>query len=384
MHRHNTGAAIMIAVAGVTLSLWNYLGFSLALAKPEAFSQTGFSSLEAIETDAERELASGHTDEALAAARAAYRLTPIADGALAIAARAFPPGPQRARAIAVGLRLTRHDALLNLAKLEQSAQVGDVTGMVVDADYLLRSEPALGATIGPALIKESRNPEFASAFARDLATRPPWRTRFLQSIGRNPADGKEVLDLLMRLKRLKAPADESELAPFFALGGRSLPPRDLRAAWIAIDSGVDKGAAARPVYDDRFSGLSGVRPFNWMLYASPNADVRITNGLEVRGEGGATLPVAVEEIILATGRHRIAAMAATIDDAAFGRLTIDLECLDGRALGSTTSKVGNSSTVISLDVYVPPDCPAERLYLISDPEFGQDRNVFRVSRLTVD
>ena len=321
------------------------------------------------------------------AAAGAFRHSPIQAGALAVVAAVDQQrGAARTadRLVADGAAISRRDRLLNLLILGRSARSHDVAAMALDADVALRTNVEAREEIWPALFEEAANPAFAQALARRLASSPPWRLRFVQALGNDPAYERGAFQLLMALRRIGSPANVEESASYFTTGGRALPARELRRRWLMLDPALDRRSINALVYDGGFDGLGGSPPFNWSMASEDGLEADIAEGrLTVRLTAERSLRVAQQLLVLPTGSHKLRIAGAAIDGTDAARAVITLSC-GSRPLLNHELILILHPRVVALPFDVPPDCDGIWLGIDAQRRLGEPSLAFMIDGVRID
>jgi hypothetical protein len=276
--------------------------------------------------------------------------------------------------------LGHRDRLGNLALLKLKADNHDLYEMIGQADIVLRTSPIDGIPVTKALGEEAREPDFAAMLATRLATRPPWRLMFLQTIESNPQQADAAWQVLAHLKATSAPPTSEEVAPYFWISGRQLDPLTARARWDMFF-----GNLANPdrtaINDGGFEGKSGPPPFAWYLPQGGHIAAALrpypagSNGhalfADYDGIGEALLTTQQTLFRPGTGFLSFKALLDEGDDKQ--RALVTLTCIgSGINAGRQRFIVQQSAHIFRVQFRVPDrNCPSQRLDFWGQPNLAQ-------------
>ncbi|MGW8281555.1 hypothetical protein ACWGK7_18945 (plasmid) [Sphingomonas aurantiaca] len=295
---------------------------------------------------------------------AAVPALPIAWTALAAEARRRGAVGEARGYLGIADRWTRRDTATQDMAYRDAVSRGDMAAAMRHADPLLRRgrmRSALFADIGTRL----SDPATAAAFAVLLARAPGWRADyFATAANTTPAVGIDAL--LVRLHRLESPLIRAEAQPLLAgliARGQATTAFEIWRRYLAPSATTgalpwpDAAARAAPT------------PFDWRFTREAEPFVTI-DGDRLTIEGGTTggsIDVAIQTLVPAPGRYRMAADAAMPAD----RWRWSLAC-NGQVLvssrpiteGDITVPAGCGNTVLKLTLWGGSDAASiERVRL---------------------
>ena len=401
LRRRDLIGAAVVAVVGCALVVGQTFSMSLGAMRPGTLLRSGLASVDvrqylARERVEKGDLASLNAGRKLAID--AYRQSPVALPALdtiLLADTALGRSGEVNAILDSAQRLAVRQPTFNLLRLRRAATRGDPEEMALDADYLLRTDRRGGAQILPGLIAESDHPAFAAALAARLATRPQWRAAYLQAAGLSVDHRAGTLAVLRALHASGSGPASSEVAPYFAIGGRDLPVAQLRAQWLELDPAADHAAAREAIYDGGFAMLGGSTPFNWAFNSAAfdfdqTQDNAGQRGLTIRPRRPSPERVASQVLLLAPGRHMFDLVAGLDAGASSGdrdvpTVRVTVTCLGtNRVVGRIGLALGTAMRGYAFPLFVPADCAGQTLAIDSDPTPASSPAAFRLADFRID
>ena len=252
-------------------------------------------------------------------------------------------------------RRAKRDRLAQLWLLQRRAGQGRYRDAVIHADGLMRAWPnEMRAPVTRMLSAMAVDPNAGKAIAADLATDPPWRTRFLIDLSRNVPDLTAPFTVFSALQDSKQPPRSIELQAYIDRLVRERLYQAAYVTWVQLlpQTGM-KGLG--DLYDGDFNGLPGPPPFNWQLPRLKGASVELDPAPEGAsggpgggalhlsfGGGAAPVVLARQLLVLPPGRYRLLGEARTQRfESALG-LTWTLRCAEGsKGLAGETGPIND-------------------------------------------
>jgi tetratricopeptide (TPR) repeat protein len=215
----------------------------------------------------------------------------------------------------VGSR-THRDVLAEAWLFERLSHRGDYRQALVHLDSLLRTYGRGWRQISPLMVAVASRPDALPAFSETLATKPPWRRRFIQEIAARAESPAVALNLLSLLQESKAPPVREEYA---AVVNRLIQDRGFELAYVTWVMSLPDSRLTRLgfIYNGEFDNLPDPEPFNWDLRSGRGAFSEISQGdggtlLHATWTGSGSPPVAARQLLLLspgvyrlTGRQRV-------------------------------------------------------------------------------
>lgn len=155
-----------------------------------------------------------------------------------------------------------------------SIRHGDYANAMPHMDAILRAMPDLLAQLYPVLASLTVNPQAFKALTDFLATSPPWRTEFLNSLSARLPDGARLIQLYAALTDQKSSPTASELAPFLNRLIKDGKFAEALQVWRNRLPSELRANQAAPFNRDFELPLDGL-PFNWLITTVSGADVQI-------------------------------------------------------------------------------------------------------------
>ena len=375
-------ASAALALMVVTLAVW-WIGRSLV--DPVASSHSAAALLRgtgAKRLDASDDRLALQAPEPAAVERARILVAsePLAAEAyavLALDARQAGQEDRAARLMELAASWWPRDLLVQSWLLERSLRRGDRDAAVARFDLIARVRPdtldAMTEAVAPVLV----DPAFADAFARRLAARPPWRTRFIDIAVRQWRAPAGVIGLLDRLQTPPSLLDPAEMRPYLTKLLATEQPDKAYLAWLRSLPQA-RLASLGYLYNGRFQYPVSDMPFDWQMPSIPSAQATVSGApsqrvLTVGLFGGrVALQPVQHDLALAPGSYRLTGRVSTDRLEAEHGVRWRLACLDapGRVLASselfrgsfgwrdfatdfTLEEGGCSTQVLGLEVYAP-------------------------------
>jgi tetratricopeptide (TPR) repeat protein len=339
--------------AAVGLLGWGILVSALAdqrsADQPEAALRIRPDDSQALASLADRRMASGDIATAQSLARRAIVADPMeltAFRTLAQAAAAEGRAPKADELMTIAGRRAKRDRPAQLWLLQRRAAQGRFDDAVAHADGLLRAWPIeMRGPVTRLLSAMAVDPDAGKAIAADLATDPPWRTRFLIDLSRGTSDLAAPFTVFSALQDSKQPPRDLELQAYIDRLVREGLFQAAYVTWVQLlpPKGMN---GLGDLYDGGFDGLPGPPPFNWQIPRIKGGSIRLDPGPGGSGGGalhlsfgGGPAPVVLTRqlLVLPPGRYRLLGQArADRLDSALG-LIWTVRCAEGsrQAAGQT-------------------------------------------------
>ncbi|WP_343789177.1 hypothetical protein [Brevundimonas kwangchunensis] len=337
--------------------------------------------------------------EILAKAAEALLVTGDVDGSITLSDAALAKAPFNVRALRVrGLaassngQVNQADEILTLAGnwslrddpshtwlIQQRLRQGNYASAFAHAETLVRRRPDLyDRTFRLFTTAAKLDTRAAPILANLLATRPPWRASYLQSLYND--EGMPVLiSLGILLQNTEAPLTDAELRDIYQVLLRQsrLPAlRYLRAHLRrpALQPFVDNGRFAAPL-------STALQPFGWSLATGPGIELLVSedevsdDNLALRASYRALAPATmVSQLMTLSSGAYLFSLRERVPAAAEGaRFEWRVVCLESnREILRHTTDLGNSSQdtwrSASIAMSVPSeDCQTQQLLLDARP-----------------
>lgn len=274
-------------------------------------------------------------------------------------------------------RRAKRDRPAQLWLLQRRAEQGRFGEAVAAADSLLRAWPIemRGPVTKLLSVMAASSPAAGKAIAADLATDPPWRTRFLIDLSRGVSDLSAPFAVFSALQDSKRPPRDIELQSYIDRLVREGLYQAAYVTWVQLlpPEGM-KGLG--DLYDGNFNGLPGPPPFNWQIPKIKGGYVELAQAPSGPGGGalhlsfgGGVAPIVLTRqlLVLPPGRYRLFGQVHTDRfDSALG-LTWTLRCAEGSRevsgeTGPITESAGWSPIAAEFEVRAT-DCSAQWLTL---------------------
>ena len=334
---------------------------------------------------AERQLAAGDIDAAVASARQLLAAEPLEGRAFRVLAEAASKQGDDARALAlyrIAERRSPRDIRTRAWLFEHALRAGDYPAALAQVDALLRTSPQQGRVLLPMLAQMAADPEFADALAQLLARRPPWRGSLLSTLqrGKDPQATDVVLSALHREGGL----DDAEFDGWIASLLRQGRWGEAYGRWVGT---LDLDDGALPlVYNGGFSQAPGGRGFDWRMLRIPGVSMefvpdRGADGLVAHAtfRGRAAPQVNLEQpLLLGPGSYRFSARVRAASLRSERGLEWTITCLGQRQPLAISEPLEGSFgwRTVEMDVAVPDsDCEGQWLRLRNPVPAGSIQRV---------
>lgn len=373
------GLALAVGLLGWTVTV-SALADRDSADRPQAALRIRPNDADALGSLADQRLGQRDTAGAEALARRAIVADPMSLTAfrtLGLAAVAAGREGEADALLTIAGRRAKRDRPAQIWLIQRRAAQGRYPEAVAHADGLLRAWPIeMRAPVTKLLsAMAAGDPEAGKAIAADLATDPPWRTRFLIDLSRDVSDLAAPFTVFSALQDSKRPPRDIELQAYIDRLVREGLYQAAFVTWVQLlpPEGM-KGLG--DLYDGNFDGLPGPPPFNWQLPRIKGGFVELAAAPGGPGGkalhlsfGGGVAPVVLARqlLVLPPGRYRLFGQARTTRfESALG-LIWTLRCAEGsRATAGQTGAVLDSPAwgPIAAEFEIrPADCSAQWLTL---------------------
>lgn len=265
--------------------------------------------------------------------------------------------------------LSRRDLGTQVALIEFAAADGNVTQALRHYDIALRGSDAADQLLMPVLVQATRDPKVATALQPMLATRPPWRMRFVYSLiearpwaptfmpvllsARLSAKDAQERDFLRRaMQGLVADGKIDDAVRLYTIAAHAPPAAGIRNADFV------HGDALAPfdwdlVDDAGLSGLTGP------VDGAPKGNV-----LSLISDNERHGVVARQLLLLPSGSHILRFRAGAIPSERDAAPVVQLSCI-GKS-NDTLARIvppptAVSGTIVSQAIMIPEGCRAQWL-----------------------
>jgi hypothetical protein len=306
-------------------------------------------------------------------------LNPAALRVMAEVAMSRGDQPRAMALFAAAERWSRRDVVTEAMLLDDALRRGDAAGAARRADVVLRFSPGSATGVFPALKGMVEHGPGQPAVVASLATRPPWRSSFLNYLSLTTTQPPVALDVLSRLADAGSPPSADEVTPLL---NRLVADHRYLDAFIAWRQFLPPGSTLMTgnIRDPSFGIPSGTPPFSWALQSGPGAAAEILQGptpasgrehaLRVTYDGVSATEPARQLLVLSPGTYRLTVEAYVASPLPAARLTWNLTCAGGGpALGATADTALDPGwTTLSADLTVPASgCEGQWLALKATP-----------------
>lgn len=375
--RIGTAVAVLLAL----LTGWRLLGLGLADrladADPEGALAWRADHPLALTRRAEQLAADGQTAAALALARRALRLDPLAARAYRLLAEAAVArgDPQGAHVLyRIVARHDPRDLATRIWLLNRHLALQDATAAVGDLDALLRAAPRLLPGLTATVIGLASLHETQAALVAALARDPPWRASVLGLVVAQAVDRDAVARLLARLRLAPGGVDPALDRAWIE---RLIRDRQFVPAYLAWVEGLapDENRAIGNLFNGDFAQAPSNQGFDWRI--DPVNGARAERLPADPPASGLALRLAFDDqrvafahlrqlLLLAPGQYRFEGLVK-LDELRNDRgLVWEIACAeDGRVIVSSAALAGTAPWhQLAFDFALPAtDCQAQWLRL---------------------
>lgn len=221
---------------------------------------------------AERQLADGQHEQAVASARRLVAVEPLEGRGFRVLAEAAHQSGDASQALAlytIAARRSPRDIAARAWLTQHHLDNGDFRAALEQIDKILRIAPKQQATLLPILAQLARDPKFAEELARSLQQRPQWRERFLtvlQKQGDAPAT-QRVMSALQQEGGLSDAEFDRWIDQLIAQGRWG----EAYSRWAGTLA--TRGLRLTPVYNGQFETDPSSRGFDWRVTRIPGVGV---------------------------------------------------------------------------------------------------------------
>lgn len=245
-----------------------------------------------------------------------------------VAATAAGEQARGARLLAYAEGLSRRDLPTQLALIEGAVAREDIATALRHYDTALRTGDNADQLLLPVLVAASRDPAIAARLAPILASRPPWRLRFVYVLITAqpwaptfvPLVRAARLDVNVPLERDFLSRAATGLVATNRLGDAAALYR--QATGRGPPAGIRNGS---------FTGEDRIAPFDWIITDEPGlggvkgaVGAVVPGALSLTADPGRTGPVARQLLMLPPGPHRLHFVVGNVTGA--DRSSVLLSC----------------------------------------------------------
>ncbi len=276
------------------------------------------------------------------------------------------------------VKRSRREAVAVFWLMSDSFERGDFSGVVENADILLRTQPDLQPQVMTDLGALAAIPEGRSVLTTMLAKRPSWRASFFNALPKNIRYAGTPYALMTALKNAGSPPSSSEVVPYVnALIGAGLV-RYAHDIWLELVQHQDRSRASLLINSNFAKAPSGL-PFDWSVMRGQNATFDFTplgdqeGGRSVEfefGVGRVQFPELSQIVVLEPGHYQL---IGEVQGAIRAKRSLRwaIRCWRGKELAQTEMLYGGTTRPwrsFELNIEVPDqdDCRAQQLRLFHD------------------
>jgi hypothetical protein len=319
----------------------------------------------------------GDLDAAKALAARALLRNPLDDRALVmlgfIAEKKGDHQTADAIAKAAGTRSWRNP-VTQLWLFERDVRRGEFASALTHADAMMRVSYDYRQLLLPSLAGFTTDDRTIGPLADMLATNPPWRSGFLQSLSGSLANRARLDKLFELLAHSKSPPSDAELTAYLKRLVRDGEYAKAHEVWLGTLPADERSESAL-LYNADFRAPIDGTPFNWELASTPGADVQLvtlqgakSKVLRLQFSGARITPfTAAQLMLLAPGDYRLTGQVKTTKLNTQRGLWWRIVCQGKPATELAHSDLVSGSmpwTDFTVDFTVPAEaCSAQRLEL---------------------
>jgi len=331
---------------------------------------------------AKGEMSTGQSHAWAGRARRSVESSPLSASMIRIIAT-DPTRPRAYQLLGIAERVSRRDALMQLALVEAAVASGQVGQALRHYDRALSVYPDLRPTLFPVLASAIAEPAIRADLARIAYERRPWINSFLAYAARQSASPSSVASLLEQIGSV--PGASQDLREHAAvLAGRFVGAEDYASAHqLALRSaGSDAAWIDRPSFAPA-TWAQPTRPLTWATAETEgvNAQLDPDNAVMVSAGPGSAGMAMFRVLLPRPGRYQFSVTSEPPLDGtapAGGRWT--LFCLRGH--GQTAVPLADIAltpgrkAAVAQSIIVPANCAAVRLdFAVDNSEGGTDAGV---------
>jgi len=333
-------------------------------------------------------LAGTDLDAAHAYAQRAIAHNPLDDRSLVIAALGATSTNQIARADALFAHittLTRRQPLAETWMFDVAVAHGRYAEAIGHADAALRRRTGADAEVMPALIAVTDGSAVLPAFARELASNPPWRPAFFRAFARSK-DGN-ALALIEAMRRSGDHPGPVEVA---AMASQQIAAGNVGGARAVWQKGF--GRPLPPLLSPNFESATQLGDFGWSILVKGGAQVVARSegkghALEVEPSNTAKRPLRVvqQAMLLDGGRHAIRFEGRSVEGGDTVA-TMVVRCAgDDLELGRASVPAAQTWSETRFVFGVPAaDCPIQKLVIEAVPNLTQGGTPALIDNIRVE
>lgn len=367
------GRAVVMAVAALLLGWWTVrdaLVEALARQRPNVALRLDPTDAVALATDFRLKIANHPPSPAALHDWAMRARTSLAGAPLSASmvrmVASDPATPQSKQLLQLAERISRRDALLQIALIEAAVFAGRIDLALTHYDRALSIYPDTRPLLFPVLASAIEQPAVRAGLIDVTHRRRPWIGAFLAYAVQQAPSAHAVADLLTRLDHGSNayPGVKGEEA---ALAVRLLASHDYRTAHALAQRSIGSDAAAidRPGFSTA-TWATATRPLTWTTVEAESIDTQPDGSTVTVTAGPGSSGLAFYRVLIPPpGRYRFAATAAPSQDGiSMAAGSWNLICLgvsgQPTQLGTVRTNPAGAATV-NLPVTVDSGCGAVRI-----------------------
>ena len=338
-------------------------------------------SASALTSNSELQLAEKHNPAALALARRALADRPFDVTTLRVIGlvTASSEGPDAADQImTLAGNWSLRDAPTQAWLFQQRLRHADYGSAFAHADALMRQiddvQPPMFQVFAK-LVKA--DPHSLAPLAQRLATNPPWRGTFFNSLLGDPQGQATAAALALDISNSEHPATNGELSALF----NSLVQSHQGLAADQLWRRLSVGATARgQPYDGDFGAATSPEPFGWSILGGEGSTVEVSpdndrpgkRALRVQYDGYSTPDLIKTYMVLPPGAHRLSGLTRSEMTEGADRLGWVVKCADDgevllEAKGAPTATEGAWQPFAAPFSVPAAGCQGQWLQLVAYP-----------------
>ena len=196
--------------------------------------------------------------------------------------------------------------------MRKSAENKDYATALRCADILLRTRSETMPFVMPTLVQIADNKAASGELKNLLASNPPWRAQFFETLPRSVTDARAPLDILLAAKETPTPPTAADLKPYLDVLIAHKYFELAYYVWLQF-IGPEQLRSIGLLFNGSFEGTPSGLPFDWVLRAGAGSLVEIVDRPDQEGQralfiefsqGRVEFPGVVQLIMLAPGTYR--------------------------------------------------------------------------------
>jgi hypothetical protein len=263
----------------------------------------------------------------------------------------------------------------------------DYATAIYCADALLRARSGTMPYVMPTLVEMAQNQEAGGELKKLLASNPPWRGHFFETLPRSVTDARTPLDVLLAVKDSPAPPTPADLKPYLDVLIAHKYFELAYYTWLQF-IGPEQLRSIGLLFNGSFEATPSGLPFDWVMRGGSGATIEILDRPDQEGQhalfiefgqGRVEFPGVVQLLMLAPGTYRF---KGKYRGELAGRrgLVWRVRCAGGPSepVGESQMIVGQTPVWRDLDFkFTVPDanCRAQQLRLDLDARMASEQLV---------